>query len=371
MLACVSEGASEGSDDSPDVLPAAEFEAQVVGALSEEPRAAAIVDLDADGALDIVVVHQFGAQEAIDVSLGVGDGSFAPPLATGLTGRGVDVVALHADGDAHVDLAWAGDGAAELRWAAGDGAGGFGALVSIPVPALPSALVSADFNADGDPDLAVANFGSLGTPGDTVSVLAGHRDGTFEPVELIVGEGPSELASADFNGDGTADLAVGFIQTAEVAVFLGGAQGLSESGRYPLSTPVFALEAAALLGGPGPDLVITDIVGDSVVVLPSTDDGFGPARVLATGALPFGVAVLDANRDGVPDVVTTLAGAGEVGWLAGPEFEFDSLNSLGAERLGDLTPADLDGDGATDLVVLERGASNSAGTLHVLLNREP
>src|SRR5581483_7822454 len=70
-----------------------------------------------------------------------------------------------------------------------------------PAGSGPRAVVSADFNAAGRPDLAVANAGN------TVSLLLGQGDGTFQtPIALTVGQVPAALAVADFNGDGKPDL---------------------------------------------------------------------------------------------------------------------------------------------------------------------
>ena len=63
-----------------------------------------------------------------------------------------------------------------------------------------------DFNGDGKPDLAVANFVS-----GNVSVLLGRGDGTFQTaVNFGIGSGsqPQFVAVGDFNGDGKPDLAV-------------------------------------------------------------------------------------------------------------------------------------------------------------------
>ena len=61
-----------------------------------------------------------------------------------------------------------------------------------------------DFNGDGKLDLAVTN-----PYGNTVSVLLGNGDGTFQtPMDYATGELPYSLAVGDFNGDGKADLAV-------------------------------------------------------------------------------------------------------------------------------------------------------------------
>lgn len=68
----------------------------------------------------------------------------------------------------------------------------------------PSAVVTADFNGDGIPDIAVANSND-----NTVSILLGQPNGGFaKAVEYGTGPSPSALVVGDFNGDGKLDLAV-------------------------------------------------------------------------------------------------------------------------------------------------------------------
>ena len=64
--------------------------------------------------------------------------------------------------------------------------------------------MAGDFNGDGRLDLAVANYGD-----NTVSVLLGKGDGTFQPqVTYAVGSNPGAIVAGDFNGDGRTDLVV-------------------------------------------------------------------------------------------------------------------------------------------------------------------
>ena len=65
-------------------------------------------------------------------------------------------------------------------------------------------ILVADFNHDGNLDLAVANAG-----GNTVSILLGNGDGTFRPAnDVVIAGHPTAIAAADFTRDGFADLAV-------------------------------------------------------------------------------------------------------------------------------------------------------------------
>src|SRR4051794_40868807 len=54
----------------------------------------------------------------------------------------------------------------------------FSPAVNYPVGANPQAVVTGDFNGDGRLDLAVANSSS-----NTVSILQGNANGTFQPAQ--------------------------------------------------------------------------------------------------------------------------------------------------------------------------------------------
>jgi len=70
----------------------------------------------------------------------------------------------------------------------------------------PYAIVTADFNSDGFQDLAIVNRSS-----NTVSVLKGHGDGTFEEFPgspITVGNYPVAIAQGSLNGSTGAGLAI-------------------------------------------------------------------------------------------------------------------------------------------------------------------
>ena len=69
---------------------------------------------------------------------------------------------------------------------------------------FPYSVAVGDFNGDGKPDLAVANYNS-----NNVSVLLGNGDGSFQAAQDFgAGSNPYSVAVGDFNGDDKPDLAV-------------------------------------------------------------------------------------------------------------------------------------------------------------------
>ena len=91
-----------------------------------------------------------------------------------------------------------------------DGPGARGAAPFQPIHlaagAHPTMPIAADVNNDGSPDIVFANDGS-----DSVSVYLGDGKGKFAQAvgsPFPAGQEPNDLATGDFNGDGSLDIAV-------------------------------------------------------------------------------------------------------------------------------------------------------------------
>ncbi len=178
------------------------FQPQVTYAVGSGPDSIVAGDFNGDGRLDLAVANWNDG--TVSVLLGNGDGTFQPQV-TYAVGSGPDaIVAGDFTGDGHLDLAVANYFDDTVSVLLGNGDGTFQPQVTYAVGWDPGAIVAGDFSGDGHLDLAVANELS-----GTVSVLLGNGDGTFQPqVTYAVGSGPDAIVAGDFNGDGHLDLAV-------------------------------------------------------------------------------------------------------------------------------------------------------------------
>src|SRR5262249_47026095 len=101
---------------------------------------------------------------------------------------------------------------------------------SFPVGTMPVSVAAADFDGDGNQDLAVVNEGQPNRLG-TVSILLGKGDGSFRFRQTInVGGNPLAVAVGDFNGDCIPDLAV--VNYNSVSVLLGNGDGSFQPSIY-------------------------------------------------------------------------------------------------------------------------------------------
>jgi hypothetical protein len=131
------------------------------------------------------------------------------------------VVVADFNHDGNQDVASASRAERSVTVRLGDGDGTLGDSQNYAVGISPRSLVVADFNKDNHPDLATANLLS-----NDLSVLLGNGDGSFQDsVNYAVGEKPRFIITDDFNLDGNADLANSNRDDHSISVLLGNGNG--------------------------------------------------------------------------------------------------------------------------------------------------
>jgi hypothetical protein len=285
-------------------------------------RALAVGDFNNDGNSDLATVG-FGPgsynSTELSVLLGTGDGTFRPPVITGLPdGSPLSVAVGDFDADGNTDLVCTyfsvrnpsdpDDYYSAVQVLLGNGGGGFGGPEYRLPGTYPKGLAVADLNADGNLDVVTADNYT-----NTVSVLTGYGDGTlgyFQGSDFATGPSPLSVAVGDFTGDGIPDLVTAG-QTVDLLPGLGAGAFAPPT---HLSTINNGTVAAADFNGDGKLDVVT-AAGTVSVLLGNGDGGFSPPFDNAAGSLPGRVAVGDFNGDGRPDVAASNAGSGTVSVL--------------------------------------------------------
>ncbi|MDR3389013.1 MAG: FG-GAP-like repeat-containing protein [Rudaea sp.] len=249
----------------------------------------------------------------------------------------------------------------------------FAAQQTFATGTTPFAVICADINGDGRPDLIIANNGS-----NTVSVLLnttapGSTTASFAVQQTFAaGSGPFAVATADINGDGKPDIIVADGNGTNVSVLLNttaaGAASASfatQQGFTVGSAPYFV--AVADLNGDGrPDLIVINSFGTSSlsVLLNTTSPGASTASFAAqetfyAGFNPFSVTAADINGDGKPDLIVTNYNFNNTVSILrnttapGAAATFAPLQTFATgTNPTSVVAADVDGDGKPDLIVL-------------------
>jgi hypothetical protein len=247
----------------------------------------------------------------------------------------------------------------------------------------PVAIAIADFNNDGNPDVA-----TLSQNPNTLSILLGNFNGSLNSGSSYpIGNFPTGIVAADFNGDGILDLAVTNAQDNTIDIFLGNGDGtfrqgstISDPGTYPTK-----IVAADFNGDGHLDLALLNVCGPvsvtcypqaapqgpgSVLVLLGNGDGTFSVSSSApsTGNVPSAIAAADINSDGLIDLVVVNQSDNTVSLLMGNgDGTFTPAQSTvptGNSPSG-IAIADFNRDGELDLAV----TNSTDATVSILLNQ--
>ena len=227
----------------------------------------------------------------------------------------------------------------------------------------PSSVVVGDFNGDGKVDLAVVN-----TAGNTISILLGNGDGTFQPQLITSLSGTSPLAAAfgDFNGDGKLDM-VELNSSYTMCIFIGNGNGTFQSPNCVANVAGTSIVAGDFNGDGKLDIAVTSsIFGNLAVFLGNGDGTFSsPVHYSLGGWAPASIAVGDFNGDGKLDLAVVNNDTNTVSILLGNgdgSFQSQIAYAAGSEPLS-VAVGDFNGDGKLDLAVV----NGSGNTVSVLL----
>ena len=218
-----------------------------------------------------------------------------------------------------------------------------------------------DVNGDGALDVVVAN--GRHWPGQNRIYLNGGR-AAFTLARRLGDEEAATYAAplADFDGDGDLDIAVGNDRTRNL-VFLNDGTGRFESGgTFGTPSSTRSLTLADLNGDGHADILTVNRGRQNLIFLGDGSGAFGDGTPFGSGDdATIDVAAADLDGDGDLDLLLANrdGGANAIHWNDGGSFESATGYGTGSDETRGVAVGDMDGDGRPDIVTANIGEANA------------
>jgi hypothetical protein len=337
-----------------------------VGTPAGIPQQILVTDLNGDKHTDLVVLD---ANQPAWLK-GATNATFEKPVNLP-TGKITSLAVADVNEDGNPDLLFSYNQVNGVGVMLGKGDGTFATAVTYtPSPVAGSVawfVGTGFFNADNKLDMVVVNA----SKGNSVSVLPGNGNGTFGPAQTNYVNAPQgSLLVADFNQDGNDDVAVGGMSGTKAALYVLLGKG-NNTFQAPVTNLVAGMPFRSTTGdfnGDGfPDIAVGGTGGTLRVLLGHGDGGFTEAHSYVLGADAADLSAQDINGDGRLDMLVLAGGKLHVfEGLGGGDFALDTT-LLDLKNPMALTTSDFDHDGRSDLALANYGGVG-VGSVSILPN---
>ncbi|PWG80605.1 MBG domain-containing protein [Pararcticibacter amylolyticus] len=332
------------------------FESQLTASSGTAPVWVAAADVNADGKPEVITANSGSDNVSVFTNTTTGSViSFAAAQAYATQSSPAFVTVADLDADGIADLAVVNKASASvsvLKNSTSAGNISFAAAVNYATGTNPVAVAFGDLNADGKPEMVVANAGS-----NTISIfrnkaVTGSIDaGSFETkTDYATAAGPVSVLIADLNNNNKAEIAVANKDGNSVSVF--------QNQIPPIITAV-----SPLSGAPGTTVTITgknfnkeaqnNVVffgAVQAVVSSVSSDGTSVTVTVPQGATYRPVSLLDQATGLTAYSASAFAVTNAV---TDGSFPFATTLPIAGSNLSSVSAADLNSDGHTDLVTVD------------------
>jgi len=285
----------------------------------------AVGDVNSDGYKDIIYAVQ-GATSGIAVRLNLSERKWAEGTGPVNTNRYQGVHLADINRDNHLDIiaanstsqnnggiqVWLGDG--QGNWPVESGPASVGIFVNVAV---------ADFNGDGSQDLAGAGWGIYGN----IRIWLGDGNGNWSEVPARHPASYYGVRAVDFNADGHMDL-LAATHSGGIKILLGNGTGRFEPLPDPVGQGSFWDVLAVDLDGNGKMEVVASSIDNKGIAAWQVDEKESWESIqdrFPFEGIYYGLTAADLNSDGVDDVCAASYGEGIQFWQGQGEFLVGSI----------------------------------------------